>query len=192
MSKFFLIGVVVFTICITNAQNSKSYLGVSVGVAKLGGDSVGNLNNVGLNLGFINFGYRFNDSWGVTINLNSSGFLVKNNGNSAVGVGVFSVGPIYTKNLGKKISLDLKPQYALSVVGKSKGTGDDDATLTGNGFVLGSSVNFGVSKGFKISINLDYTAAKWQELQFGGQVIQINSNNRINIIALGTGLRYNF
>lgn len=192
MSKFFLLGFAVFTICVANAQNSKSYLGVSVGVAKLGGDSVSNLNNVGLNLGFINFGYRFNDSWGGTINLNSSGFLVKDNGNSAVGIGVFSIGPIYTKNLGKKISLDLKPQYALSVVGISKGTGNDDATLTGNGFVLGSSVNFGMSKGFKISINLDYTAAKWKELQFEGQLIPINSNNRINIISLGTGLRYNF
>ena len=192
MKKLFLTAFAVFAFSFANAQESKAYLGVSVGVAFPGGDGSENLNGVGLNLGFINFGYRFTESWGATLNLSSSGFSYKNISGAALGVGAFSVGPMYTAKLGDKMSLDLKPQYAFSIAGKEKGTGYDDATLKGTGFVLGSSLNFGISKGFKFSINLDYTTGKWKEAEIRGSTISLNSNNKISSLALGAGLRYNF
>jgi hypothetical protein len=123
--------------------------------------------------------------------LTSSGFAYKDYDSAAFGVGVFSVGPMYTANLGKTMSLDLKPQYAFSIAGKTKGLeGLDDATIKGTGLVLGSSLNFGVSKGFKLSINLDYTSAKWKELELGGETFDVDT--KFNAFVLGAGLRYNF
>ncbi len=177
---------------IANAQESKVYLGVSIGAAFPGGDGADALNSTGLNLGLINFGYRFSESWGATLNLSSSGFAYKDIDGAAFGVGVFSVGPMYALSLGKTMSLDLKPQYAFSIAGKAKGLGIDDATARGAGFVAGSSLNFGISKGFKFSINIDYTTGKFKEVEAGGETLKLESDNKINSLALGAGLRYNF
>lgn len=192
MKKIILTALAVFAISFVNAQESKVYLGVSVGVAFPGGDGSESLNGAGLNLGLINFGYRFSESWGATLNLTSSGFAYKDIDGAALGVGVFSAGPMYTASLGETMSLDLKPQYAFSIAGKEKGTGFEDATLKGTGFVLGSSLNFGISKGFKFSINLDYTTGKWKEIEMGGETVKVDSNNKISSFVLGAGLRYNF
>jgi hypothetical protein len=193
MKKIILTAFAVFAFSFANAQESKAYLGVSIGVAFPGGDGSENLNGTGLNLGLINFGYRFSESWGATLNLTSSGFAYKDIDGAAFGVGVFSVGPMYTAKLGDKMSLDLKPQYAFSIAGKTKGLSvADEATLKGNGLVLGSSLNFGITKGFKFSINLDYTAGKWKEVEMRGVTASMNSNNKISSLALGAGLRYNF
>jgi hypothetical protein len=175
---------------IANAQESKVYLGVSIGAAFPGGDGADLLNSTGINLGLINFGYRFSESWGATLNLSSSGFAYKDIDGAAFGVGVFSVGPMYALSLGKTMSLDLKPQYAFSITGKAKGLGIDDATARGAGFVAGSSLNFGISKGFKFSINIDYTTGKFKEVEAGGETLKVDS--KINSLALGAGLRYNF
>ena len=193
MKKIILTALAVCAFSFANAQESKAYLGVSVGVAFPGGDGSENLNGVGLNLGFLNFGYRFSESWGATLNLTSSSFAYKDIDGAAFGVGVFSVGPMYTASLGETMSLDLKPQYAFSIAGKAKGLGElDDATFKGTGFVLGSSLNFGISKGFKLSLNLDYTTGKWNEVEYGGVTETLVSDNKISSLALGAGLRYNF
>jgi hypothetical protein len=189
MKKSVLIFMTIFAFGSIKAQNSKAYLGVSVGYAIPGGDGSENLNS-GINLGFINFGYRFSKTWGATLNLTSSGFAYKNVG--SLGVAVFSVGPMYTASLSDKLSLDLKPQYAISIVGKEKGTGYDDATLKGTGFVFGSSLNFGVTKGFKLSLNLDYTTGKWNELDMGGNTYKVTTKNSVSSLVMGAGLRYNF
>lgn len=193
MKKLFLTALAVFAFGFTNAQESKAYLGVSVGIAMPGGIVADDLGlKTGLNLGFINFGYRFSESWGATVNLSSSGFAVKDT-DGAIGVATFSVGPMYTAKLGENISLDLKPQYALSMVGKTSGFGDEDnATYKGNGIVLGSSLNFGISKGIKFSINLDYTAGKFTKAEYAGETASIEDDNKINSLALGAGIRYNF
>jgi opacity protein-like surface antigen len=177
----------------TNAQESKAYLGVSLGLAFPGGDAE-SLNGVGVNLGLINFGYRFSESWGATLNLTSSGFAYEDVDSAALGVGVFSVGPMYTANLSETISLDLKPQYAFSIAGKTKGLDDelDNVTAKGTGFVLGSSLNFGVTKGIKFSINLDYTSGKWNKVEYDGRSVDVDSDNKISALALGAGIRYNF
>lgn len=191
MKKLLLTAFTVFAFSFANAQESKVYLGVSVGVAFPGGDGTEYLNGSGLNLGLINFGYRFTKSWGATLNLTSSGFAYKDNDGAALGVGVFSVGPMYTAKLGDKMSLDLKPQYAFSIAGKTKGLDEvDEATFKGSGLVLGSSLNFGITKGFKFSINLDYTTGKFKEVEAGGETFSLD--DKISSLALGAGLRYNF
>ena len=192
MKKIILTALAVCAISFANAQESKVYLGVSVGVAFPGGDGSESLNGAGLNLGLINFGYRFSKSWGATLNLTSSGFAYKDIDGAAFGVGAFSVGPMYALSLGKTMSLDLKPQYAFSIAGKAKGLGVDNATAKGAGFVAGSSLNFGISKGFKFSINIDYTTGKFKEVEIGGETLKLDSDNKINSLALGAGLRYNF
>lgn len=100
---------------------------------------------------------------------------------------------MYTANLGETISLDLKPQYAFSMAGKSKGLDElDNVTTKGTGFVLGSSLNFGVTKGIKFSINLDYTSGKWNKVEYNGISADVDSENKFNALALGAGIRYNF
>lgn len=193
MKKIYLTLLVILAFNQTNAQESKAYLGVSLGVAFPGGDGADALKGAGLNLGLINFGYRFTESWGATLNLTSSGFAYDDYDGAAFGVGVFSVGPMYTANLGETISLDLKPQYAFSMAGKSKGLDEiDNVTTKGNGFVLGSSLNFGVTKGIKFSINLDYTSGKWNKVEYNGRSVDVDSDNKISALALGAGIRYNF
>lgn len=192
MKNYLLLIIAIFGFTFANAQQSKAYLGISAGLA-IPGSQVGEDLKTGLNLGFVNFGYRFSESWGATLNLSSSGFAVKDVDNVALGVATFSVGPMYTAKLSEKMSLDLKPQYALSMVGKYKGLDElDDAVFKGNGFVLGSSLNFGISKGFKFSINLDYTSGKFNEVEYNGETESIDSENKFNTLNLGIGLRYNF
>ena len=194
MKKIILLFITLFAFSSIKAQDSKAYLGVSVGYAIPLGDGYENVNS-GINLGFINFGYRFSKKWGATLNLTSSGFSYKNSAyGSAVGIAAFSVGPMYTASLGKKLSLDLKPQYAFRVAGVQKDIPIQnmmyDATYKGTGFVLGSSLNFGVSKGFKLSLNLDYASFNFTEVEVAGTTLSVSTS--ANQLVLGAGLRYNF
>jgi len=194
MKKVIILIITFLSICTISAQDSKAYLGVSLGYAIPGGDGSENVNS-GINLGFINFGYRFTKQWGATLNLTSSGFSYKNTANgSAIGIAAFSVGPMYTASLSDKLSLDLKPQYAFSVAGVQKdipiGIYKYDATYKGTGFVLGSSLNFGMSKGFKLSLNLDYTSFNFTEVEVQGSTASVSTS--ANQLVLGAGLRYNF
>jgi hypothetical protein len=194
MKKVIILIITFLSISTISAQDSKAYLGVSLGYAIPGGDGSENVNS-GINLGFINFGYRFTKQWGATLNLTSSGFSYKNTANgSAIGIAAFSVGPMYTASLSDKLSLDLKPQYAFSVAGVQKdipiGIYKYDATYKGTGFVLGSSLNFGMSKGFKLSLNLDYTSFNFTEVEVQGSTASVSTS--ANQLVLGAGLRYNF
>ena len=58
----------IFTISLGYSQESKAYLGVSLGMAIPGGD-MGEDVKTGLDIGFLNFGYRFSEKWGATLNL---------------------------------------------------------------------------------------------------------------------------
>ena len=194
MKKNILLFICLLAFSSTKAQYSKAYLGVSVGYAIPGGDESENLNS-GINFGFINFGYHLSKEWGATINLSSSGFSIKDAANgSALGIAAFSVGPMYTATLSEKLSLDLKPQYAFSVAGVQKDVPDGstkyDATYKGTGYVLGSSLNFGVTKGIKFSLNLDYDSFKFTKGEVAGQTFSINTS--VNQFVIGAGLRYNF
>lgn len=191
MKKIIVLFITLLTISATKAQESKAYLGVSFGYAIPGGDGSEYLNS-GLNVGLVNFGYRFNNSWGATFNFISSGFSLNSDIGGAIGIAAFSVGPMYTVSLNKKLFVDLKPQYAFiskAVIDIPNGS----ATFDGTGFGLGSSINFGISKGFKLSINIDYFNYKFNDTQavLLGQTSTISYNNA-NQFIIGSGLRYNF
>ena len=96
MKKVLLVfAVVILSAMQSFAQDSKFYIGIGAGYATAGGDAADDINaEAGLNLNFLNIGYRFNESWGITANLGSSGFAIENS-DSAIGVGVFSFGPMY-------------------------------------------------------------------------------------------------
>tara|TARA_B110000240_G_scaffold22190_1_gene22541 strand:+ start:54 stop:647 length:594 start_codon:yes stop_codon:yes gene_type:complete len=178
------------------AQDSKFYIGIGAGYATAGGDAADEIKG-GINLNFLNIGYRFNESWGLTANLGSSGHAIENT-DSAIGVGVLSFGPMYTISLSESISWDLKPQYAASLKGVY--SGDDVAALglkdvewSGNGFMFGNSLVFGDgSKGFDFSIDLDYLMGKFTELSGPGGSLDIDEDNSLNSLKIGVGLRYNF
>ncbi len=88
MKKIILIIIAIFTISLGYSQDSKAYLGVSLGVAIPGGDTGEDL-KTGIDLGFINFGYRFTENWGATLNLVSSGYTIDDVDDVAVGVAYF-------------------------------------------------------------------------------------------------------
>ena len=193
MKKIILILVTIFTISLGYSQDSKAYLGISLGVAIPGGDIADNV-NTGIDLGFINFGYRFSENWGATLNLVSSGHTVDSDfvDDVALGVAYFGLGPMYTTSISDNISWDIKPQIALGLTAVEKADGYDDQTYKGNGFILGNSLVFGTEKGFKFSINLDYFTGKITELDNGTGTYDIDDDNGINKLSLGVGLRYNF
>ena len=178
------------------AQDSKFYIGIGAGYATAGGDAADEIKG-GINLNFLNIGYRFNESWGLTANLGSSGHAIENT-DSAIGVGVLSFGPMYTISLSESISWDLKPQYAASLKGVY--SGDDVAALglkdvewSGNGFMFGNSLVFGDgSKGFDFSIDVDYLLGKFTEVSGPGGSYDIDEDNSLNSLKIGVGLRYNF
>ena len=180
------------------AQDSKFYIGIGAGYATAGGDATDDINaEAGINLNFLNIGYRFNESWGLTANLGSSGHAIEDT-DSAIGIGVLSFGPMYSLSLSEKVSWDLKPQYAVSMKGVF--TGDDAAAIgldtveySGNGFMFGNSLVFGDgSKGFDFSIDLDYLMGKFNEFSVSGVTVDIDEDNSFNSFKIGVGLRYNF
>jgi hypothetical protein len=175
-------------------SESKFYLGVGLGLATTGGDiSSDNNYGTGLNLNFLNLGYRFNDTWGLTANLGSAGHAI-DDAEAALGIGVFSIGPMISFSVSDNMTWDFKPQYAPSMKGKY--AGDDagifgDLTLSGNAFVIGNSLVFGDgSKGFDFSLDIDYLTGKFDEVSgFGGS---IDDDSKYNSFRLGVGIRYNF
>jgi len=195
MRKHFLILIAAGFFSLSNAQDSKAYLGVGLGLSVPGGNALEDL-KTGLNFKFIDFGYRFSENWGVTIGLDSSGFNVDEDSvDAAVGVASLAIGPMYTVGLNETISWDIKPKYAFSIAGVVRGDDADlydDAVWSGSGFILGNSIVFKSTKGFAFSIDLDYTFGKFKELEFEGETYDLSTNNKLNVLTLGAGVRYNF
>lgn len=187
MKKNLFLLITILTISLGYSQDSKAYIGISLGLAIPGGDISDNI-NTGIDLGFLNFGYRFSENWGATVNLVSSGHIVDNDfGDETVGIGYFGVGPMFTASISDNLSWDIKPQLALglTMVNEVEGT---EFNGKGNGFIFGNSLVFGSSKGFKFSINIDYLIGKITEVEN----IDVDEDNSFNKLSIGAGLRYNF
>ena len=181
-----------------NAQDSKFYAGVGVGYATAGGEVADDLDLAGgLNINFLNLGYRFSETFGITANLSASGHIIAESDN-AVGVGAFSIGPMISFSLSDNVSWDLKPQYAFSMKGVIRGDdaallGLEDVEYSGNAFIFGNSIVFGDgSSGFAFSVDLDYLAGQFTEETLDGVTVDIDDENKINNFKIGVGLRYNF
>ena len=178
----------------SDSQDSKGYIGISLGLALPSGDISDDAElKTGIDLGFINLGYRFTESIGVTANLISSGHVVGDvDDNITLGLAYFGVGPTYTTSLGNT-AWEIKPQLALAFTGKTKGSIYDDFTYRGSGFIIGNSFIFGISGNFKGSINVDYLLGEVKEIEYDGITVEADENeNTINKFVVGFGLRYAF
>ena len=177
------------------AQDSKAYLGVSAGVAVPGGISMEGV-ETGIDLGFIHFGYRFNENWGATLNLNSSGHLLEDISDASIGIAYWGIGPMYCLLINDNMIYELKPQLALNLTGlyidEPNYSGLDGFEVKGNGFILANSFVIGSSKGFKLSINADYVFGNWTEGKLGGQTMPVVDNSEFSKLSIGAGVRYNF
>ena len=196
MKNITVLLITIFTISLGYSQDSKFYLGVGLGFAIAGGDIADATDlKTGLNINFLNTGYRFNEAWGVTINLSSSGHKIGDS-DSAIGVGSFSFGPMYSVSLGS-LSWDIKPQYSI-LGGAFRGEdaaemGLEDVEYSGSGFVFGNSLVFGSGgKGFSFSVDLDYLTGKFTEASVSGESLEIDEDNSLANFKLGAGVRYNF
>jgi len=188
-----LLSVVFLSTSALQAQDSKFYLGVGAGYATAGGDFSDDYKG-GIHINFLNMGYRFNESWGVTANLGSAGHSIDDS-DTAAGIGAFSVGPMYSMPVGSA-SWDFKPQYAFSMKGVYRGDeaallGLEDIELSGSGFILGNSFVFGEGgKGFSWSIDVDYMMGNFDEISGPGGTAEVDSD--YSSLRLGVGVRYNF
>ena len=189
-----LLSVVFLSTSALQAQDSKFYLGVGAGYATAGGDDAEDVKG-GVNLRFLDMGYRFNESWGVTAGLVSSGHGAED-ADATLGLASFAIGPMYSVPVGT-VSWDIKPQFALSYV--SKVAGDDvepsveDGTFKGSAFILGNSFVFGDGgKGFTWSIDVDYRMGTIKEFELDGETADLEDDLKVNNLSIGVGLRYNF
>ena len=197
MKKLLLVTVILLSFSVVG-QDSKAYLGVGLGYALTGGDAMVGVDN-GVELGVINFGYRFDENWGATLNLVSSGHTLEVNPDVSWGLAYFGVGPMYSTSLSDNISLDIKPQAALGMVGvyvENVGLGIDGAQVTGTGFVLGNSLIIGSDRGLKLSVNLDYLFGNWKTTTYKDGTYfdwkDVGYATAMSKLSLGLGLRYNF
>ena len=150
--KNYLLLFVLATLTITQsfAQDSKGYIGVSVGYAMPTGDLADGADS-GLDLGLINFGYRFNETWGATLNWGASGHVVPDFQDFTIGVGYLAVGPMISFG-----GLDIKPQYAFTSVVVNDSLGDETTFDGESGFILGMTYNFPLGENWGIAANADY------------------------------------
>jgi hypothetical protein len=175
MKKLLLLfAVITLSVMQSFAQDSKGYIGVSIGLAAPMGDTADGVDS-GLELGLINAGYRFNETWGATLNWGASGHESSEDEEITLGVGYLAIGPMISFG-----GLDIKPQYAfVSAVAEGYG---EKITLDGeSGFILGATYNFSLGGNWGIAANADY-------LNFTIE----DAEESDNIFKLSVGLRYNF
>ena len=186
----------VFALTSVNAQDSKFYAGVGLGYATAGGDVADDLSlSGGLNINFLNMGYRIDETWGITANLSSSGHAIDLEGfdDTAVGIGLYTVGPMISFPLGN-MTWDFKPQYGIAagVIRGDDAGALEDVTYSGNAFVIGNSLVMSISKGFSWSIDVDYVSGKFTKAEGPGGSADIDDDNGFSNFKLGAGVRYNF
>jgi hypothetical protein len=190
MKKLLLIGALALFISNNvNAQDSKFYLGIGVGYASAGGDY--DEYNGGIAFDFFDMGYRFNESWGITLGLNSAGHTADVDGLEAtMGVASFAIGPMYSFPAGN-MRWDFKPQYAFSMAGVIDVDGlSEDIETKGSGFIIGNSLVIGDGS-WQWSIDADYVMGKFDEIEYDGAT-DSDFDAKYNSFRIGVGLRYNF
>ena len=132
------------------AQDSKGYIGVSLGYAMPMGDTADGA-DLGLELGLINFGYRFSETWGATLNWGASSHESPDFEDFTVAVGYLAIGPMISFG-----GLDIKPQYAFTSILVNDSLGDETTFDGESGFILGATYNFPLGDNWGIAANADY------------------------------------
>ena len=194
MKKLLLfITILTFGVSSVNAQDSNFYLGVGAGYATAGGELEEDYKG-GIHINFLNMGYRFNETWGITANLGSAGHSIDDS-DTAIGIGAFSVGPMMSFPVGN-MTWDLKPQYAFNMKGVFRGDeaaalGLEDVEMSGTAFIIGNSLVMGGGQGFTWSIDIDYLMGKFDEVEGPGGTAELD-DEEYNSLRIGVGVRYNF
>jgi hypothetical protein len=133
----------------TTAQDSKGYVGVSIGSAIPQGD-LADTAKTGLDLGLINAGYRFNETWGATVNWGATGHALEGVDDGTIGVGYFAVGPMISFG-----DFDFKPQYAFSSATIESGGAELDVDIE-SAWIIGATYNYSLGDNWGLAANLDY------------------------------------
>jgi len=164
----------------TTAQDSKGYVGVSIGLAMPTGDLADEAKS-GLDLGLINAGYRFNETWGATVNWGATGHTGNEEvwGNAAdditYGIGYFAVGPMISFG-----NFDFKPQYAFASANVDGPGGDVDVDVD-SAWIIGATYNFPLGGNWGMAANLDYFTFKVED-----------ADDSSNMFKLSVGVQYKF
>jgi len=194
MKKLLLIGALALFISNNvNAQDSNFYLGIGVGHATATGDYDDYDDGIAFEL---DMGYRFNESLGLTLGLNSAGHTYdKRDVEATMGVATLAVGPMFSLPVGN-MRWDFKPQYAFSMAGVVDVDGlSEDFELKGSGYIIGNSLVMG-SGNLQWSIDADYVTGKFDEIEYDGDSADYDElgskDAKYNSFRIGVGLRYNF
>mgnify|MGYP006139816085 FL=1 len=194
MKKLLLIGALALFISNNvNAQDSNFYLGVGVGHATATGDYDDYDDGIAFEF---DMGYRFNESLGLTLGLNSAGHTYdKRDVEATMGVATLAVGPMFSLPVGN-MRWDFKPQYAFSMAGVVDVDGlSEDFELKGSGYIIGNSLVMG-SGNLQWSIDADYVTGKFDEIEYDGDSADYDElgskDAKYNSFRIGVGLRYNF
>ena len=194
MKKLLLIGALALFISNNvNAQDSNFYLGIGVGHATATGDYDDYDDGIAFEL---DMGYRFNESLGLTLGLNSAGHTYdKRDVEATMGVATLAVGPMFSLPVGN-MRWDFKPQYAFSMAGVVDVDGlSEDFELKGSGYIIGNSLVMG-SGNLQWSIDADYVTGKFDEIEYDGDSADYDElglkDPKYNSFRIGVGLRYNF
>ena len=139
------------------AQDSKGYIGASIGLALPMGDTADGI-DPGLELNLINAGYRFNETWGITMNWGANAHKAKEDSEITAAFGYLGIGPMISFG-----GFDIKPQYAFAS-GVIEGYGEK-LTYDGSGFILGGTYNFSLSDHWGIATNADYSSFKMDDAE---------------------------
>ena len=155
------------------AQDSKGYVGISIGAAIPQGDIADDA-KTGLDLGLINAGYRFNETWGATVNWGATSHAFKQ-GDGTIGVGYFAVGPMISFG-----DFDFKPQYAFSSVSMESGGMEFDVDVE-SAWIIGATYNYSLGGNWGLAANLDYFTFTIE-----------NADDSDSIMKLSVGVQYKF
>ena len=166
MKKLLLITVLaLFATNTISAQDSKGYIGVSIGAAIPTGDFA-DVAKTGLDLGFINAGYRFDETWGATLNWGATSHSFKE-GSGAVAVGYLAIGPMISYG-----NFDFKPQYAFSSA-VAKADGAESVTFdVESSWILGATYNFPLGGNWGLAANFDYLNFKVKDADKSSSVLK--------------------
>ena len=157
-----------------NAQDSKGYVGMSIGLAMPTGD-LADIAKTGLDLGLINAGYRFNETWGATLNWGSTGHSL-DGADGTIGVGYFGIGPMISYG-----NFDFKPQYAFgSGEIDIDNVGDEDFDID-SAWIIGATYNVPLGGNWGMAANFDYFTFKPED-----------ADDSLNMFKLSVGVQYKF
>lgn len=172
---FFTAALAMFLTNTVTAQDSQGYVGISIGAAIPQGDFADDA-KTGLDLGLINAGYRFNETWGATVNWGATGHTDKESDDITYGIGYFAVGPMISFG-----NFDFKPQYAFSSVYVENGGNKQDFDAD-SAWIIGATYNYSLGGNWGLAANLDYFTFKIKDFD----------NYSSSVIKFSVGVQYKF